>query len=130
MYFYHRALERQDEGKDKIKPEDFRYPGPPPQTKEAAIVMLADASEAATKAIAQPTPAKINDVVTKVINNKFIDGQLDQCDLTLRDLHRIAEVFSHLLSGIFHTRVEYPEMEKAAHESNSAEQPATPDTTA
>ena len=126
VFFYHRALEQQDEDKNQVTPEDFRYAGPRPQTKEAAIVMLADASEAATKAIAQPTPAKINDVVTKVINNKFIDGQLDECDLTLRDLHQIAEVFTHILSGIFHTRVEYPEMEKAANESRSGEKSSGP----
>ncbi|MBU2063605.1 MAG: HDIG domain-containing protein [Candidatus Omnitrophica bacterium] len=109
-YFYHRALGQHSEEKAKVEAEDFRYSGPKPQSKEAAIVMLADSVEAASKSLPQRTPAKIQDLVNRIINNKFIDGQLDECDLTLKDLHIIAEVFTHILNGIFHARVEYPNL--------------------
>lgn len=117
-YFYHRALEQHGEEKNKIQAEDFRYPGPKPQSKEAAIVMLADSVEAASRAVQQPTPAKIQDLVKRIINNKFIDGQLNECDLTLKDLHIISEIFAHILNGIFHTRVEYPDIRQLSNEQN------------
>lgn len=111
FYFYQRALEKEvNEG--EIKEEDFRYEGPLPQTKEVAIVLLADSVEAATRAMPNQTPKKIKETVQKIINNKFIDGQLDACDLTLKDLHKISESFSNLLVGIYHSRVEYPEPEE------------------
>jgi membrane-associated HD superfamily phosphohydrolase len=72
-------------------------------------VLLADSVEAATRALKDPAPEKIREVVHKVINNKFIDGQLDACDLTLKDLEKISEVFIRILSGIYHSRVTYPE---------------------
>ena len=72
-------------------------------------MLLADSVEAASRALDDPTPSRIKGLVRKVINNKFIDGQLDECDLTLSDLEKIAEVFTHILTGIFHTRVEYPD---------------------
>jgi hypothetical protein len=107
FYFFKRALEK---GRDEtVGEESFRYPGPKPQTKEAACVLLADSVEAASRALEDPTPSRIKGLVKKIINNKFIDGQLDECDLTLKDLEKIAEVFMHILTGIFHTRVEYPE---------------------
>ncbi|MBU4304227.1 MAG: HDIG domain-containing protein [Candidatus Omnitrophica bacterium] len=117
-YFYHRALERHSPEDGKVEAEDFRYPGPKPQSKEAAIVMLADSVEAASRAMQQPTPAKIQDIVNRIINNKFIDGQLNECDLTLKDLHVISEVFAHILNGIFHTRVEYPDAKQSNNEQN------------
>ena len=117
-FFYHRALELHGEDKGKVEPEDFRYPGPKPQFKEAAIVMLADSVEAATKSMQQPTPAKIVEMVNRIINNKFIDGQLNECDLTLKDLHVISKVFSHILNGIFHTRIEYPDLSQIDNEQN------------
>ena len=117
-FFYMRALEQNQEDKTKIESENFRYPGPKPQFKEAAIVMLADSVEAASRAMPQPTPAKIKDVVNRIINNKFIGGQLDECDLTLKDLHIISEIFTHILNGIFHTRVEYPELNQNGDEQN------------
>jgi membrane-associated HD superfamily phosphohydrolase len=70
---------------------------------------LADSVEAATRALKDPTPAKIEELVHKVVNNKFIDGQLDECDLTLKDLEKISSVFIRILSGIYHSRVTYPE---------------------
>ena len=87
----------------------FRYPGPKPVTKETAIVLLADSVEAASRSLFDSGPAKIEDLVRKIINNKFIDGQLDECDLTLKDIDKIANVFSHVLSGIYHARIKYPQ---------------------
>jgi hypothetical protein len=77
------------------------------------VVLLADSVEAASRVLDSPTPSRIKGLVRKIINNKFIDNQLDECELTLRDLDKIAEVFTHILTGIFHTRVEYPEKKKA-----------------
>jgi len=107
FYFFKRALEKVTD--EEVGEQSFRYPGPKPQTKEAACVLLADSVEAASRTLGDPTPSRIKGLVRKVINNKFIDGQLDECDLTLKDLERISEVFTHILTGIFHTRVEYPE---------------------
>jgi putative nucleotidyltransferase with HDIG domain len=106
-YFYQRALEKvEDEG--LLKEEDYRYQGPKPQTKEAAVVLLADSVEASSRTLSDPTPATIKAMTQKIINNKFIDGQLDECELSLKDLHKIADSFAKILTGIFHTRVEYP----------------------
>lgn len=118
-YFYRRALENLEEEEQKVKEEVFRYPGPKPNTKETAIVLLADSVEAACRAIKTPTPTKIEEVVHKVINNKFIDGQLDECDLTLRDLEKIAEVFIRVLEGIHHPRITYPEKESEPRPSSN-----------
>jgi putative nucleotidyltransferase with HDIG domain len=112
-YFFHKAQERQlsKSGKiTEIKEEDFRYPGPKPQTKEAGLVMLADMVEAASRSLVDPTPARIQGMVQKIINKVFSDGQMDDCELTLKDLHVIAKGFNKTLSGIFHHRIEYPEM--------------------
>jgi hypothetical protein len=106
-YFYRRALENL-ENEQQILEEGFRYPGPKPNTKETAVVLLADSVEAATRALKEPSPANIENLVHKVINNKFIDGQLDECNLTLKDLEVIAVVFSHILGGIYHSRITYP----------------------
>jgi len=92
-----------------VREEGFRYPGPKPQRKEIAIVLLADAVEAASRTLSEPTPERIEELVKKIINNKFIDGQLDECELTLRDLEIIGSVFVRILSAIYHTRVKYPE---------------------
>ena len=107
FYFFKRALEKVKD--EEVGEQSFRYPGPKPQTKEAACVLLADSVEAASRTLDDPTSSRIKGLVRKVINNKFIDGQLDECELTLKDLERISEVFTHILTGIFHTRVEYPE---------------------
>lgn len=110
-YFYQKALERVESGQD-VDERNFRYPGPRPQTKECAIVLMADAVEASSRALDDPTPASIRNLVKKIVNNKFIDGQLDECDLTLRDVHVIAESFVRVLMGVFHTRLKYPEDKK------------------
>ncbi len=109
-FFYQKALE--DAGDDEISSEQYRYPGPKPQTKETAIVMLADAVEGATRAMDDRTPVKIEETVRKVVNNKFIDGQLDECTLTLCEINKICETFARTLSAMYHTRVKYPEARK------------------
>lgn len=111
FYFYQRALEK-DQGGKGPKEEDFRYPGPLPQTKETAVVMLADAVEASSRTLSEPTPARIESLVQKIINNKFIDGQLNECELSLVDLHEISESFVKILTGMFHSRIEYPEQKE------------------
>ena len=106
-YFYRRALEGKEENQE-VSEEGFRYPGPKPNTNETAIVLLADSVEAATRSLKDPTPDKIEETVHKIINNKFIDGQLDECELTLKDIEKISSVFIKILSGIYHSRVNYP----------------------
>jgi putative nucleotidyltransferase with HDIG domain len=107
-YFYHKA-KSQAANPNQVNIQDFRYPGPRPQTKEAGLVLLADQVEAASKTLTDPTPARIQGMVQKIINNVFADGQLDECELTLKDLHLIAKSFNKILSGIFHHRVHYPQ---------------------
>jgi putative nucleotidyltransferase with HDIG domain len=106
-FFYQQAL-RLDEHKILDK-NDFRYPGPLAQTKETAIVMLADSVESASRTLTNTSVSAIRLLVRNVINNKFVDGQLAECDLTLADLSLIGESFSSTLTGILHSRVEYPE---------------------
>jgi len=108
-FFYDRAKSKEDPGVQQIDERDYRYPGPKPQTREAALIMLADAVEAASRTLTEPTPARIQGMVQKIINNIFIDGQLDECELTLKDLHNIAKSFNGILAGIFHHRIDYPE---------------------
>ncbi|MBW1988959.1 MAG: HDIG domain-containing protein [Deltaproteobacteria bacterium] len=105
--FYEKA--KQVRGEENVKEEDFRYPGPKPQTKEAGLVMLADVVEAASRTLENPTPARIQGNVQRLIRNIFADGQLDECELTLKDLHQIAKSFNKILAGIHHHRVEYPD---------------------
>jgi len=106
-FFYEKA--RQQVGNDAVNPDDFRYPGPKPQTREAGLVMLADIVEAASRTLENPTPARIQGLVQNLINKVFSDGQLDECELTLKDLHKIAKSINKILTGIHHHRVEYPE---------------------
>lgn len=107
-YFYQKAMEKSGDTA-AVKEEDFRYEGPKPQTKESAIILLADSVEASSRALCDPTPSSIRNLVKKIINNKFIDGQLDDCALTLKDMNKIAESFVRVLTGTFHTRLGYPE---------------------
>jgi cyclic-di-AMP phosphodiesterase PgpH len=108
-FFYERAKSQAASTGQTVEEKDFRYPGPKPQTREAGIVMLADCVEAASRTLINPTPDRIQGLVQKLINNIFIDGQLDECELTLKNLHEIARSFTAILNGIFHHRVDYPE---------------------
>ncbi|MCX7796149.1 MAG: HDIG domain-containing protein [bacterium] len=110
-YFYHKALK---ENPDNVREEDYRYKGPKPRSKETAIVMLADAVEAAVRSLEHPTPQKIEDVVRGIIEERLKDGQLDDSPLTLRDINIIAESFIKVLNGLFHPRIEYPEIQREA----------------
>ncbi len=115
-FFYNRAKEQEDPKLHIVEEKDFRYAGPKPQTKEAGIVMLADAVEAASRLLEDPTPKRIESHVQQIIENIFLDGQLDECELTLKDLHAIQNSFIKILLGIFHHRVEYPE--RVPHDGN------------
>jgi len=108
-YFYQKAKGGDDQEARNVDERDFRYPGPKPQTREAGLVMLADCVEAASKTLTDPTPARIQGMVQKIINNIFIDGQLEECELTLKNLHDIAKSFNRILAGIYHHRIDYPE---------------------
>ena len=106
-YFYYTVKNNSDKPED-VKEEDFRYPGPIPSTKEAAIIMLADSTEAAVRSINEPTKGKIEEMVNNIIKDKLNSGQLDDCDLTLKDLGKIRKCFLKALNGIYHQRIEYP----------------------
>ncbi|KAB2952281.1 HDIG domain-containing protein [Heliorestis acidaminivorans] len=106
-FFYHRAVE--SDRTESIQEQDFRYEGPKPQTKEAALVLLADTVEAAVRALPQPTSGKIEGLVRKLIKDKLNDGQLEESDLTFKDLDLVAQSFCRVLNGIYHTRIEYPD---------------------
>ncbi len=107
-YFYQKAKEKENPEMESINEDDFRYPGPKPQTKEAGIVMLADSVEAASRTLTDPTPSRIKSLVQRVTNSIFLDGQMEECELTLKDLQKIQESFNRILTAIFHQRVDYP----------------------
>lgn len=106
-YFLKKAQAEAREG-ETIVENDFRYPGPKPQFKEAAIMMIADSCEAAARSLSEPTPENIRYIVTKIIDAILSDDQLDECDLTLRELTQIREVMIKSLIAIYHSRVDYP----------------------
>jgi cyclic-di-AMP phosphodiesterase PgpH len=106
-YFFDKAIKLQ--GEKSVKADDYRYPGPNPQTREAGLVMLADVVEAASRTLDNPTPSRIQGLVHNLINKIFSDGQLNDCELTLKDLHSIAKSFNKILNGIHHHRIEYAE---------------------
>ena len=135
-YFYHKAVELKTDGSPPE--ETYRYPGPKPQSRVAALVMMADAVEAASRTLTDPTPSRITALVEKIINSIFLAGQIDECELTLRDMSEIKRRFTYILTSIFHRRIEYPDFsvkgihgrdEKIAtakgNGSNSKEQPTT-----
>ncbi|MHB1133650.1 MAG: HD family phosphohydrolase [Chloroflexota bacterium] len=121
-FFYMRAC--QTAGETLPDEADFRYPGPRPQGKEAAIVMLADSVEAAVRSVDDHSAETINKFVTKIVNDMLVEGQLDECDLSLRDLDRIKGCFATVLQGIFHPRVKYPEMAPPVEVDGQAEKVA------
>ncbi len=120
-FFYQKAKELSSTRANIVNDKDFRYPGPKPQTKEAGIIMLADAVQAASKTLSEPTPARIKGLVQKIINAIYEDGQLDECELTLKDLHLIAENFVRILNGFFHSRIEYPDKQEKDKNDNSTD---------
>ena len=129
MFFYHKALQQAD-GKP-VDIADFRYDGTRPTTKESAIVMLADTIEAAVRSMADPTPQSIERFIERLVRGKLEDGQLSNSPLTLRDIDKICEAFCTVLNGVFHERIEYPNVtvpsrfeDGTAQEEKKAEAPA------
>lgn len=110
-YFY-LTVKNNSENPDEVKEEDFKYPGTKPMSKEQGIVMLADSTEAAVRSINEPTEEKIEKMVNNIIEDKLATGQLDNCDLTLRDISKIKKCFLKALNGIHHERIEYPDDNK------------------
>lgn len=109
-YFYHEALARAgEEEKNEIQEEDFRYAGPKPQSKEAAIVMLADIIEASVRTLDTVNQVKLSNLVKQVIKSALDDGQLDECQLSFKNLKDISFSFVRTLSGMYHSRIEYPD---------------------
>ena len=104
-YFYTLAAQRGT----AVDESGFRHPGPKPRSKEAGIVMLADGTEAAVRSLAVKTPEQIREMVDRIVDEKVADGQLDDCDLTLRDVQRVKGAFRELLAGVYHERIPYPE---------------------
>lgn len=142
-YFYNKALQlagtSSDETKiDEINEQDYRYPGPRPQTKETGIMMLADAIEAAVRSVDDPTPQRLQGLIDEIFKRRFEEGELDECPLTLKDLTKIKAAFLNVLVGVYHSRVKYPEPpkkrgRKASHreeppltDNESVEQPGPP----
>ncbi len=103
-YFYQKAKEKAEE----LPEDEYKYPGPKPQSKVAALVMMADAVEAASRVLSEPTPARIASLVNKIINHIFLEGQLDECELTLKDIQAVKRRFIFILTGILHKRIDYP----------------------
>jgi hypothetical protein len=118
-FFYQEALEQneQTENGEQVAQSHFRYPGPKPQTIESAIILLADTVEAATASLANPDEGEIHTMVRKMVNDRFADEQLEECELTLHDLYLITESFVRALLSKYHRRIEYPEPEPGASES-------------
>ena len=121
-FFYDKAL--RDDAKDVVNEEDYRYPGPKPQSVEIAIIMLADSLEAASRSLPLGiSPGELYQFVRRIINEKFVDNQFENCDLTLSDLHRLTEAFSRSLVSILHRRVAYPVKPGETDEEAAAQAP-------
>jgi putative nucleotidyltransferase with HDIG domain len=121
-YFYNRALKNAEQDEDKtaaIDKADFRYPGPRPQTTEAAVMMLADTVESASRALREPTPARIENLVTEITRKKLEDGQFDHCKITIEQLNTIRQSLIKSLNAMYHARVKYPDQPPAKSKINA-----------
>ena len=123
-YFYNQAV--QEEGAENVKEEQFRYPGPKPNTKETAILMIADAVESAVRAAKNPSNEEIDKIIAKIIKERLNDGQLDDSPLTLKDLKTVSDTLSRMLRGMHHKRIKYHndlvnELDKNKHSASAAE---------
>ena len=108
-YFHHKAKEQAEaKGEDPVREEDYRYPGPKPQTKEAGLILLADAIEASSRTLVDPTPSRIKGHIQNIVRKIYTEGELDESQLTLKDLTLLSDTFHRILTGIFHQRIEYP----------------------
>ncbi|MBI3890037.1 MAG: HDIG domain-containing protein, partial [Candidatus Wallbacteria bacterium] len=122
-YFFHRARQDGDPASGDVEEQTFRYSGPKPQTREAAIVMMCDGVEAASRTLKKPTPANVEALVTKILNDHFADGQFNECDITKRDLELIQARISKTLTSMFHNRISYPEGFQPVEEETRPEPP-------
>lgn len=140
-YFYHRAIQTAEDKKGDGQPElpaefDYRYPGPKPKSKEVAIIMLCDAVESAARAMADPSPSRVEQTVRAIANKRLMDGQFDECNLTLKELNTIVRTVSNTLASIYHGRITYPSADKQKTETkqetkqDTKPQTSTPPTTA
>jgi hypothetical protein len=116
-YFYNKAKHEAAQPGSSIKPseireDEFRYPGPKPQSKESAILALADSCEAATRSLVEPTPARIEGMVSKIVSRAFSEGLLEEADITLREVGQVEKAFVRILLGIHHNRIQYPDQEQ------------------
>lgn len=107
-FFYNKALDQKPEDEAEISEDEFRYPGPKPQFREAALCMLADSIEAASRSLDEPTPVRLQNIVRNIVQRKFMEGQLDECSMTLKDLSKVEAAFTRILFGIYHQRIDYP----------------------
>ncbi len=122
-YFYNKALSMAEENGEQVREEEYRYPGPKPTSKETAILMITDAIEAASRTLNSPiTPGKIQHVVEKIVKSIIDDGQLDESDLTFKELNEIKKTFVESLSAYFHTRIDYPGFDFNKEEENDKNQ--------
>ena len=112
-FFYRKAVEAAGGEAGLVDEAQFRYPGPVPQSKETLLVMLADGSEAATRARRPSTPEELADVVDSIFTHRMADGQMDDCSITMEELHTVKAAYIELLRGAFHPRVQYPEPKKS-----------------
>jgi hypothetical protein len=115
QYFYDQAVRQAEGGEGGDRPDEieYRYPGPKPRTKEAAVLMLCDAVESAARTMAEPTPSRIGQLVHVIAQQRLMDGQFDACNLTLGELKRIEDAVAKALSAIYHGRIAYPSAEPA-----------------
>ncbi len=118
-YFFHAATQARKPGDAAVSDSEFRYPGPKPQSRETAIVMICDAVEGAVRAMPEPTPGRIEDVVDRIIQKRLMDEQFDECDLTFRELAVIHKALTKSLNSIYHGRITYPSEEKSQTRSAS-----------
>ena len=116
MFFYNKALKLGE----NPSLQDYSYPGPRPQSKEAAIVMLADSVEASTRTLVDPTPARIRTHIETIVKGIYSEGQLDESDLAFRDLNKLIDQFVRIITGQFHQRIAYPEAAKAKEKAKAA----------
>jgi len=107
-FFYQKAKDAHDRKERAVNEDDYRYPGPKPQSKEAAILMLADQVEAAARTLQDPSPSQIRSMIRRLIQSTIQDRQFDECDITMQDLDRILRAFERVITGMHHHRIEYP----------------------
>jgi len=115
-YFYRRATELSEANPDagEVEENAFRYPGPKPQSKEAAVLMLADAVESACRTLVEPTPARIDSLVEQITRKRLLDGQFDECNITLEEVHTVEDSLVKSLTAVYHGRVKYPDQQRTA----------------